>query len=68
MIYDIDCPRCRTIFEINQLGEKVEGMEGYFWPSEGGNCPKCNLSFVWEFDCQYDDAILIPIWEKYEEV
>lgn len=63
MIHEIQCPNCGMIFEVSELGEEVSN--GYYLPSMGGKCPKCDRSFSWNWDCNDDhDAILIPMWEE----
>lgn len=28
-----------------------------------GECPKCQTKYRWDYDCQYEGAVYIPIFE-----
>lgn len=30
-----------------------------------GKCVNCNKEYTWDFDCEYDDAVYIPIFKSY---
>ena len=42
-----DCTNCDTEIEV-----KID---------ENGKCSNCNSEYEWDFDCDYDDAVYIPI-------
>jgi len=48
---EVVCIECEYVFEVSEAE----------W---GGECPVCNRSFVWNWDCDDEwDAILIPHWD-----
>ena len=32
-----------------------------------GQCPNCGSKYRWDFDCNHEDAVYIPIFECYPD-
>lgn len=53
-MYEIECPVCKTKFEVLEL--------------ESGSCPNCGNEYYWDEQCteDYSDCWSLIIWERYE--
>ena len=58
MIVELTCPKCESVFD-------TEDNDHIYGNDEWGKCPNCGNEYIFNFDCDYEDAVLILEW-KYE--
>lgn len=63
MDYDISCPHCNHQFEHEAVHQPL--IKGCSWGwYKDGECPNCKSVFTFEWDCDHDDAVIIPVFKE----
>lgn len=61
MVY-ATCPICDFKFQVE---EEIRLTDISYILKDDGNCPNCNAHYTFDYDCEYEGAIVIADFDFY---